>query len=394
MGLSQILAVMVASMYEAFLPMNKLGACAYRQMDNTSQNPANPAEVKMWQSDAGTVADKTYGGSPSFSSESDGSKTYPMKLVEKINKFPWNDSHLLQIIQEPTVFNQRMMSFVRNMWSQVEHDVFDYCFTQAAAAGRIRFVGTSGIAGGNTQLAKDLAFQTNVVEGGMVDLDDRNVPDGERILLLSPKDRGQVRGATRMAEADKTGDPMAVQTWDIAVDNFGIMYKGSNNLPKYGTEAIAGTVLVDGAVTAGAKTVTIDGTGYANVKVGHIISLGGAGKYIVVAVSEGTNENTLTLHTGVAADVANNAAVAAIASTTNWRPSMLFDRASFGYVPRIFASAATIMTAGFVDFQQDPESGLELFLEAKRGNNMTQFDVSSGLYAGIIPDAFQILVPA
>lgn len=394
MGLSQIMAVMVASMYEAFLPMNKLGQCAYRQTDNSTQNPADPAEVKMWQSDAGTVADKTYGGSPSYSTQADGSRTYPMKLIEKINKFPWNDNLLLQVIQEPTVFNQRMMSFVRNMWSAVEKDVFDYCFTQAATEGNIRFVGTTGIAGGATQLAKDLAFQTNVVEGAQVDLDNRDVPDGERVLLLSPKDRGQVRGATRMAEADKTGDPMAVQTWDIAVDNFGIMYKGSNNLPKYGAETIAGTVLVDGAATAGAKTITIDGTGYANVKVGHIVSFGGSGKYIVVAVAEGSNENTLTLHTGLAAAVADNAAVAAIANTTNWRPSMLFDRASFGYVPRIFASASTIMTAAFADFQQDPESGLELFLEAKRGNNMTQFDVSSGLYAGIIPDAFQILVPA
>ena len=52
------------------------------------------------------------------------------------------------------------------------------------------------------------------------------------------------------------------------------------------------------------------------------------------------------------------------------------------------------MAAGFVDFQQDPESGLELFLEAKRGKRMTQFDVSSGLYSGIVPDAFEVLVPA
>lgn len=391
MDLSQILARMVASMYEAFLPMNKLGQCAYRQVDNNEGMPADPDEVKMWQSDAGTVANKTYGGAPTFAADNDASQTYPMRLVDKKNMMPWADNRIVQTIRHPTVFDQRMSSFVRNLWSQIEKEVFGYAFTQAASEGNVRFVGTAGIAGGATQLAKDLAFQTNVIEGGQVDLDERDVPDGERILLLSPKDRGQVRGASRMAEADKTGDPMAVQTWDIGVDNFGIMYKGSNNLPRYGVEAIAATVLVDGAASAGDTTIDIDGEGKNNVKVGHIITFGAAtDKYIVVARSG----DTLTLHTGLAADVANNATVNAVANTVGWRPSMLFDRASFGYVPRLFAQSASIMAAGFVDWQQDPESGLELMLEAKRGENQTQFDVSSGLYAGIIPDAFQVLVPA
>ena len=377
MGLSQILAVMVAAMYEAFLPMNKLGQCAYRQEDNTSQDPANPAEVKLWQSDEGTVEDVTYGGAPSFVADTDNSKTYPMRLTEKVNQMPWSDKRLLEVMKVDSIFAQRMSSFVRNMWSKVEQGVFHYAFVQAATAGNVRFVGTTGLAGGTTQLEKDLAFQTNLIEGAQVALDDRNIPDGERVCLLSPKDRGQVRGASRMAEADKTGAPSAVQTWDIAVDNFGIMYKGSNNLPKYGAETIAATVLVDGAATAGDTTIQIDGVGKNNVNVGHIVAFGGAGKYIVVDVLVESSENTLTLHAPLAAAVANNVAVTAIASTANWRPSLLYDKASFAYVPRVFSNEMTIQAAGFVDFQRDSESGLELFLEAKRGKRMTQFDVSS-----------------
>ena len=241
-------------------------------------------------------------------------------------------------------------------------------------------------------MAKDLAFQTNLIEGAQVDLDDRNIPDGERVCLLSPKDRGQVRGPAAWPRptrpAHRAPCRRGILRWITSHH-----VQGLEQPAQVRSEAIAATVLVDGAATAGDTTIQIDGVGKNNVNVGHIIAFGGAGKYIVVDVLVESSENTLTLHAPLAAAVANNVAVTAIASTANWRPSFLYDKASFAYVPRVFANEATIVAAGFVDFQRDEESGLELFLEAKRGNNMTQFDVSSGLYSGIVPDAFEVLVP-
>ena len=117
-GLSQILAVMVAAMYEAFLPMNKLGQCAYRQEDNTFQDPANPAEVNFGRATKAPVKDKTYGGAPTFTADTDNSKTYPLKLTEKVNELPWSDKRLLEVMKVDAIFAQRMSSFVRNMWVQ------------------------------------------------------------------------------------------------------------------------------------------------------------------------------------------------------------------------------------------------------------------------------------
>jgi hypothetical protein len=159
-------------------------------------------------------------------------------------------------------------------------------------------VGTAGTA----PFASDLSALKTVATRFAVN----SVPNDEnRFVVLDPFGYNNVTSVAAFQDASKAGGLHTLSSGSLD-QALGFQWYQSNNIPTQTTNS--GTVAVDLAGTAGQTTlVTDNGAGaISNFKVGDTFTIAGnSQEYSVVAVSNGSTEQTLTIFPKLAANVAD-----------------------------------------------------------------------------------------
>lgn len=388
--MEQILARLLAATYGAFLPRIILPQIAMQLDPNDPSRPVGIGENKLWQADAGTSVE-VKAGDTDAASPADASKAYDMVRTWRDNTMAFDDDQPIRTMQFNSPFMEKLDSRVRRLVADLEKDVFLNVITTGILKGAgIRFVGSGGLTGGGSDSAVLLQkFNENFTQGAQVALAEADLPLDDHIALLAPQDVGYIRSIPAITEADKRGEGASrVQTWEIGTYN-GARFFGTTNLPLLGGKGTYSTPQADGAHAKEATEVAT--TGVSGNPLWDVITFGNdKNKYIVTGYDNGYN---LTLHKPLAAQVADDAVIKLASPAGGWRPSLVYSRECFQYQPLSTESEVT-RAAGFMDWERDVSSGLELQMEAKRKNHRTQFIASAGLWSGIIPAGFDIQVPA
>lgn len=114
---------------------------------------------------------------------------------------------------------------------------------------------------------------------------------------------------------------------------FGLDNYMSQAVKTHAGGSAAGTLLVDGAVTAGATTIHIDGatSATATVKKGDLLTISGVQYVVTEDVTFASNEGDVKVSPAVPADIADNTAVTIVQSGVQ---NLVFHRNAFAFVTR------------------------------------------------------------
>lgn len=194
-----------------------------------------------------------------------------------------------------------------------------------------------------------------ITDSGEV-LSNAKVPNRERRMAINPAAVNKFLQISTFHEADKVGDTGSALREASLGRKFGFDLVEAQNIAAHsnGDVAHGGTFAINGAVSAGAKTMAVDATTITGTwKKGSLFTVAGvAGTYVLTADATAAS-NAIT---GIAFEPAapaggfpDNAAVTRIAAHT---PNLAFHRTAFAFVtrqlalPRGAADAATVSYKG------------------------------------------------
>ncbi len=234
-----------------------------------------------------------------------------------------------------------------------------------------------GTAGTTPDEAADLIGARKVLQQNLAPMDDRRAVldvEAEAALLNAFKDASATGSIQVMKEASM-GRKFGLDTFSdqLIVDHTA------------GTLA-AGSPLVNGAVSAAATTMNIDGgSGTETIKAGDVFTVAGAsGQYVFTAdatASGGAITGAAFYPAAPTGGFADNAAITIAASHT---PNLVFQKGAFALAVRsLNDSTVGENTASDIAVQVDPITGLPLRLETWRSpSNATRywrFDILYGI---------------
>ena len=217
-------------------------------------------------------------------------------------KFTWNGDEELSVgaLLNPIQRAQRQEAF-RALRNEMEKDIAEEACKQAILAGNL--VGTAGTA----PFATDLKVLTRSYKI----LEDVGSPLTRLQCVMNTEAGMNLRNLTQLQKVSEGGNDDLLRR-GVLGNLMGFDLRSSAGLVA-DTIAASG-YLVNGAVTAGAKQVTMD-TGTGAIKAGTIVKFGSATDQYVVAEDVASGGTTLKLTTALKAGVADNTAINFTANT-------------------------------------------------------------------------------
>lgn len=198
-------------------------------------------------------------------------------------------------------------------------------------------------------------------------------PMDNRHVILDPDAEAAALGLTQFADMNFSGSVDAMRDGNLN-RKVGMDWWMNQNIPTHTRGTLAGTPLVNGALSAGATTMNIDGSLTGTVVPGDVFTLASETQTRVVTntttlTASGSAVTGITFYPPLAAAVADNASVTFKASHVA-NLAIHRDAIAFASRPLIPAPAGL----GVLSMaQQDPISGLTLRLEVTRQHKRTRW---------------------
>jgi hypothetical protein len=233
---------------------------------------------------------------------------------------------------------------IRSLTNEFERDVALELVLGALSAGN--FYGSAGVTPFNGGLG-DLAQTAKI-------LDDRGAPQTGRQFVANTAVGAALRSLTHLTNVDKAGDNDMLRR-GVFGDLLGFAVRQSAGFKPFDPGPGAG-YLINGAVTEGTATLTVD-TGTGAVNKGAIITIDGDPNRYVVEEDVPSSSTTIKIVGGLKQDAADNAAVTVGAS---FLPSAAFTSDAIVLATRLPALPRNGDSAKDITVITDVVSGLSL----------------------------------
>ena len=304
-------------------------------------------------------------------------------FTEYVWNFIWNHVDLVYKDNDAARFFSAGLMDSMSFKTQVEAicDDIEREAIRAWLRGAVQFqaVGTNGFAD------SDANFESEWDTGLAVKLADAGAV-GDLYGLINPTDHGNLKGVTGVRAADTRGDMEAAKRFDVQLFD-GVMWLMCNNIPKM-ADSFSGSILVNGAITAGDTSFAFDGGG--TLKPGAIITFGTDTSRFLVTHVDGA-----TAHVDTALEAtANNTAVNGI----NDQISLVFSKRCVGHAPALIipdASDPDYVVAQDMGDANAPGTGCGVSIERNRATKGQSNYVFAGAQAAgpIDGNGIGVLVP-
>jgi hypothetical protein len=290
----------------------------------------------------------------------------PTTVQISLNKWKKSDFHLTdkqikEIEADKNFFPMQIGEALRALANQVNADI------HAEYTGIYGFVGTPGV----TPFASDTAA---AVQARKV-LNQQLCPLNNRRGVLNFDAEANALALAAFADADKAGENMVKLEGKIG-RKYGLDWYADDQVVTHTAGVPGGTPLVNGAASAGATSVAIDGGGVTGTyKKGDIVTFAGHSQTYALTADvtlDGSGVGTLPISPALTANVADNAAVTLKASHV---VNLAFHRDAFAFANRPIADTEF---KGGNEFMQvtDPQTRITLALEISRQYKQTVWEFS------------------
>lgn len=205
-------------------------------------------------------------------------------------------------------------------------------------------------------------------------LDEDNTPVMNRYAVLGGRYEAALLKSNGVMYADRAGDNMSRNLGSVGM-LMGFDARGNApSIPTH-TAGITTTHALKGAATSGATSVVVD-TGTATPLAGDYFRFSAAsGVQKITSVEAGTNDWTLGLYPGLAANVNNDATVNAVLAATE--RTLAFQRGAITLAVRTPIATVNgfgVGLSGNRAVMADPQTGIALGLEIKRQYKQVSFE--------------------
>jgi len=271
--------------------------------------------------------------------------------------------------------NQTVQQAVRTLVNEVEASIAAIAYN----AAQVYIPSNATLFSTQADNIKDLTLIRKM-------LIDANTPDdGDLHLVMNTLSGAQVRNLYNITRANENASDETLRRGNLLeLLGFGLhesKFANANHVNGTGTG-----YLVNGAATAGAYTVTVD-TGTGTILAGDVVTFGAAtNRYTVVSYAS----NVITLAQPLAANVADNAAVAIVVAPSGQlalhrRAIVLATRAPYIQGGRDRATNRSYIT--------DPMSGLTMMLSEYPGYRANSFELSLVWGVKMVKPAMAVYIP-
>ena len=277
-------------------------------------------------------------------------------------RFHLSDQEMSQIMAPGSQFVPgQMAEGVKALANQVDIDLLALYVNVSKASGT----------GGTTPFASEAQFNTDYTKGALKVLKDENSPLSDISVVLDTAAEGAVLSLAKFTDADRVGDANGIINGEIG-RKLGAQWFGDQNMVDLASNDPA-SWLINGAVTAGDKTITID-TGSNDPIAGDTFTAAGDTTEFVV---KSYASNVITLGgkhetSGAPNAIANNQALTFDGDQT---PNLVFHRSAFALASAPLSVAnldpANVNMVSIID----PVTGLSIRLELRREYKQWTWDL-------------------
>lgn len=274
----------------------------------------------------------------------------------KYAAFSWTGEEEYGVDQGPGILNIRQGQIAqafRVLVNEMENDVCD-----ALAAGASRAYGTAG----TTPFASTLGDSAQVRKI----LDDNGAPGSGRSLVIDTAAGAALRTLGQLTKANEAASSMTLRDGELLnLHGFSVRESAQINTQTAGTGA---SYLLNGALTVGATTVTVDG-GSGTILAGDIVTIG-AHKYVVATALSG---GSFTINApGIVAAAADNLAITVNATSAR---NLAFSSDAIVLATRlpVFPSVGDLAIDNEVI--TDPRTGISFDLRVYPGDGMVLYRI-------------------
>lgn len=274
----------------------------------------------------------------------------------KYAAFSWTGEEVYAMNEGPgflTIRQGQIAQAFRALVNEMENDVCD-----ALAAGASRAYGTSG----TTPFASTLADSAQVRKI----LDDNGAPASGRSLVIDTAAGAALRTLGQLTKANEAGTAMTLRDGELLnLHGFSVRETAQINTATAGTGA---SYLINGALTEGATTVTVD-TGSGTILAGDIVTIG-SNKYVVATALSG---GSFTINApGIRGSVADNTAVTVNATSAR---NLAFSSDAIVLATRlpVFPSEGDLAIDN--EIITDPRTGISFDLRVYPGDGMVLYRI-------------------
>jgi len=272
----------------------------------------------------------------------------------KYAAFSWTGEEQYSVDQGPgflSIQQGQIAQAFRALVNEMETDVCD-----ALAQGASRAYGTAG----TTPFASTLADSAQVRKI----LDDNGAPASARSMVINTSAGAALRTLGQLTKANEAGNSMTLRDGELLnMHGFSIRESAQINDATAGTGA---SYLLNGALTVGATTVTVD-TGSGTILAGDIVTIGNH-KYVVATALSG---GSFTINApGIVAAAADNLAITVNATSAR---NLAFSSDAIVLATRLPMFPAQGDLAIDNEIITDPRTGISFDLRVYPGDGMVLY---------------------
>jgi len=287
-------------------------------------------------------------------------KTMSLSTTASV-QIPWTGEDIKHVNNGSgfeTIYGDQVKQAMRAITNQIESQV-----AADVADNASRAFGTAGTTPFGSNFSEVAEVRQILVDNGMPS------NDGMATIVMNSAAGTNLRQLASLSSVNQAGSSDLLRQGTL-LDLQGLMIKESAQIASH-TAGTGASYLVNGALSAGDTTVTVD-TGTGTILAGDVITFAGdTNKYVVKTALTG---NDLVLQEpGLRADVADNTAITVVSDYT---ANIAFHKAAveIGMRPLAQPNGGDAATDRLT--VQDPVSGLVFEVAAYKGYNKAMFDVS------------------
>jgi len=316
---------------------------------------------------APTVAGVNRTPAAQFSVAADRAVTNTSITITKDRAFPFHmtGDDFARIRQNPDFIPASLQQAIRSWRNEVHSDLAD--LAASAAGWYSASAGASGAAFG-TAGTDPFASNYDVLVDAYNALTDSLAPLEGRFAMIDTKANANLNKLGVLTKANEAGSTDALRNGFIGrLAGFDVAVANVVARPAIGTGS---GYLVNGALSAGATTITVD-TGSGTILAGDVVTFGADTTQYVVATA--LSGSTFVLSSGLVANVADNAAVAVQARS---RRNIAAHREGFGLAIRL-PKLPPEGDAGEHQVIVDPVTGIGVRFSTYKGYGLNNYELSS-----------------
>lgn len=257
-----------------------------------------------------------------------------------------------------TIYGDQVAQAMRALVNEMERDLCSEIYKNAS-----RGVGTAG----TTPFASNF---NDVAEVRQILVDNGMPTDGQATIVMNTLAGTKLRNLATLQKANEAGSDTLLRQ-GVLLDLQGLMLRESAGIATH-TKGTGASYQVNGALTAGATTITVD-TGSGTILAGDIVTFGSDTTQYVVATALAGGSFTIAAP-GLRAAVADNATVTL---ANNRTANFAFHRRAAEIAMRAPAEPNGGDAAVDRITVQDPFSGLVFQINAYKGYKKAMFDISA-----------------